>query len=49
MYKRGLDQGVTIAQIPPARRNVVSEVRGPEAALLLSAKEESQNEQGSAK
>lgn len=44
MCKRGLDQGVTIAQTLTARRNVVSEVRGQEASLLLSAGEESQNE-----
>lgn len=38
------DQGVTIAQTLTARRNVVSEVRGQEASLLLSAGEESQHE-----
>lgn len=37
MCKRRLDQGVTIAQTLTARRNVVSEVRGQEASLLLSA------------
>lgn len=45
MYRRGLDQGVTIAQTLTARRNVVSGVRGQEASLLLSAGEEFQNEQ----